>query len=497
MKKKLLQLGLVLLCTTAIGQKMDNDDRSMQSLKVQKMDNDDFIIQSLDAQTARFSKVARDIWENPELGYLEFTSTKILADELRTAGFSVETGVADMPTSFVATYGEGGPTIGFLAEFDALPGLSQDAVPYRSVLVEGGNGHGCGHNLFGTAVIASGIALKEWIDANDVQATIKIFGTPAEEGGGGKVYMVRDGLFKDVDAVINWHPADRNIANAFTCNALIQGYFTFRGQSAHAAAAPERGKSALDGVEAMNYMVNMMREHVDQESRIHYVITNGGLAANVVPDYAVVEYMVRHPDVAQVKQMWQRVLKAAEGAAMGTDTEVEVEIVSGIYGLLPSETLAKVMHKNLTTVGGVTYDEKELAFAQKIQDTFDAPRVPPLSNAEDIQPYRLSHFSASTDVGDVSYVVPTVGLGTATWVPGTIAHTWQAVAADGMSIGFKGMIAAAKTMALTGKDLILNPSIVQEAQTEFKQRLGDVVYVPLIGDRKPPLDFRKEQNKVR
>ncbi|MEM8929339.1 MAG: amidohydrolase [Bacteroidota bacterium] len=493
MKKKVLGVFLALLCYSLMGQ----EGNTSTSLNVQEIDNDDFIIKSLDDKTAQFSKVAREIWENPELGYLEYTSSKILADELRAAGFNVETGVADMPTSFVATYGKGGPVLGFLAEFDALPGLSQDAVPYRSVLVEGGNGHGCGHNLFGTAVTAAGIGLKEWIDANDVQATIKIFGTPAEEGGAGKVYMVRDGLLSDVDAVINWHPADRNVANAFTCNSLIQGYFTFKGESSHAAGSPERGRSALDGVEAMNHMVNMMREHVDEGSRIHYVITNGGLAANVVPDHAVVEYMVRHPDVTEVQQMWQRVVKAAEGAAMGTGTKVEVEIISGMYGLLPNETLAKAMHKNLSIVGGVQYDAKELEFAQKIQESFNSTKVPPLSNSKDIQPYRLSHFSASTDVGDVSYVVPTVGLGTATWIPGTAAHTWQAVAADGMSIGFKGMMAASKTMALTGKDLILNPSLIQEAQKEFKERLGSLVYEPLIGDRMPPLDYRKEQNKVR
>ncbi len=493
MKKQLLGICLVLLCNVAMGQ----EGNMATSLDVQEIDNDDFIIKSLDTKTAQFSKVAREIWENPELGYLEYTSSKLLADELRAAGFNVETGVADMPTSFVATYGNGGPVLGFLAEFDALPGLSQDAVPYKSVLVEGGNGHGCGHNLFGTAVIASGIALKEWIDTNNVQATLKIFGTPAEEGGGGKVYMVRDGLLKDVDAVINWHPADRNIANASTCNAVMHGYFKFSGQSSHAAGSPDRGRSALDGVEAMNHMVNMMREHVDQRSRIHYVITNGGLAANVVPDYAVVEYMVRHPDVTEVKQMWERVVKAAEGAAMGTGTTMEIEIVSGMYGLLPNETLAKTMHKNLSIVGGVEYDAKELEFAQKIQESFNATKVPPLSNAKDIQPYKLSHFSASTDVGDVSYVVPTVGLGTATWVPGTAAHSWQAVAADGMSIGFKGMMSAAKTMALTGKDLILNPSLIQEAQNEFKKRLGSLVYEPLVGDMMPPLEYRKDQNKVR
>lgn len=463
----------------------------------QEPNHESFIVRQLDSNTERYNKIAREIWENPELGYLEFTSSQILIDELKSAGFEVETGVAGLPTSFVATYDRGGPVIGFLAEYDALPGLSQDAVPFRMELVEGGNGHGCGHNLFGTAVVASGTALKEWIDENNIKATIKIFGTPAEEGGAGKAFMVREGLFEGVDAVINWHPSDRNAANASTCSAVMQGYFKFRGQSAHAAGSPERGRSALDGVEAMNMMVNMMREHVDQESRIHYVITNGGLAANVVPDYAVVEYMVRHPDVKEVKDIWQRVIKASEGAAMGTGTAVEVELVSGIYGLLPNETLAKTMHKNLSAVGGVEYDDEEMEFAKKIQETLNMSKVPSLTVAKEVQPYKLTHFPASTDVGDVSYVTPTVGLGTATWVPGTAAHSWQATAADGMSIGYKGMMVAAKTMALTGKDLILNPLLIKEAKKEFDERLDGYVYEPLIGDIAPPLDFRKAQNKVK
>jgi aminobenzoyl-glutamate utilization protein B len=454
-----------------------------------------YITRQLDANTEKYSKVAREIWENPELGYLEFKSTEILKAELRAAGFKLDEGVAGMPTSFIATYDRGGPVIGFLAEYDALPGLSQDAVPFKQAIIEGGDGHGCGHNLFGTAVVASGIALKEWIDANNVKATIKIFGTPAEEGGAGKVYMVREGLFKGVDAVINWHPSDRNSANAMTCTAVMQGVFRFYGQSSHAAGSPERGRSALDGVEAMNMMVNMMREHVDQGSRIHYVISNGGLAANVVPDYAEVEYMVRHPDVTEVKQIWERVKKAANGAALGTETRVEVEVISGIYGLLPNETLAKTMHRSLSSLGGVVYDQEEMEFARKIQETFDYPNIPSLEMAKKIEPYKLSHFPASTDVGDVSYVVPTVGLGTATWVPGTAAHTWQATAADGMSIGFKGMMLAAKTMALTGLELIQNPLLIQEAKKEFKERIGDLKYEPLLGNRQPPLDFRAKTKK--
>lgn len=455
----------------------------------QETSHDAFIIKNLNANTERFSKAAREIWENPELGFLEYTSSKVLIDELQASGFDVEIGVVGMPTAFVATYDKGGPVIGFLAEYDALPGLSQDAVPYRSVIVEGGSGHGCGHNLFGTAVVASGVALKEWIDANNINATIKIFGTPAEESGGGKVYMARDGIFNGVDAVINWHPSDRNAANASSCNAVIGGRFKFHGETAHAAASPQRGRSALDAVEAMNMMVNMMREHVDQESRIHYIISNGGLAPNVVPDFAEVQYMIRHPDITELKDMWDRIGKAAEGAAMGTGTRVDIELASGLYGLLPNETLAKVMHKNLSSLGGFDYNQEEIEFAREIQKTFNSKNIPPIESVKNVEPYRVNFFPASTDVGDVSYVVPTVGLGTATWVPGTAAHTWQAVAADGMSIGYKGMMLAAKTMALTGKELILNPLLIKEATQEFKERMGDLKYEALVGDKQVPLDY--------
>ncbi|WP_194973796.1 amidohydrolase [Aquiflexum lacus] len=474
MKQLLLGLFGVMFCLQVWGQETSHDA---------------FITKNLDANTERFSKAAREIWENPELGFLEFTSSQVLIEELKASGFNVETGVAGMPTAFVATYDKGGPVIGFLAEYDALPGLSQDAVPYRSVIVEGGSGHGCGHNLFGTAVVASGVALKEWIDANNIQATIKIFGTPAEESGGGKVYMARDGIFNGVDAVINWHPSDRNAANASSCNAVIGGRFKFHGETAHAAASPQRGRSALDAVEAMNMMVNMMREHVDQESRIHYIISSGGLAPNVVPDFAEVQYMIRHPDITELKDMWDRIGKAAEGAAMGTGTKVDIELASGLYGLLPNETLAKVMHKNLSLLGGLEYNQEEIEFAREIQKTFNSKNIPPIESAKNIEPYRVNFFPASTDVGDVSYVVPTVGLGTATWVPGTAAHTWQAVAADGMSIGFKGMMLAAKTMALTGKDLILNPLLIKEATKEFNERMGDVKYEALVGDKQVPLDY--------
>lgn len=449
------------------------------------------VINELDKNFSKFSAVAKDIWNYAELGFLEDKSAETLQNLLRQEGFTIEKGVAGMPTAFVATYGAGKPAIGILAEYDALPGLSQQALPTKTPVVEGGNGHGCGHNLFGTASVASAIALKNWLVQSKKFGTIKLYGTPAEEGGAAKVYIARAGLLEGIDAIINWHPSSQNNASAQTCLAVMHGLFKFYGRSAHAAAAPHRGRSALDGVEAMNYMVNMMREHVPQESRIHYVIKKGGEAPNVVPDYAEVEYIIRSPEVDQVKELWARVVKAAEAGALGTETKVKVEVTSGIYNLLPNETLAKVQHTNLSKIGGIKYNSEEEVFAKKLQESFEY-KAPPIAEAQSVQEYKLGFFPASTDVGDISWLVPTVGLGTATWVPGTSAHSWQAVAANGMSIGMKGMINAAKVMAMTGIDLFMNPSLLTKAREEFDNKRGkDFKYEALLGDREPPLDFRK------
>ncbi|MEK6478688.1 amidohydrolase [Catalinimonas sp. 4WD22] len=438
-----------------------------------------------------YRELALDIWNYAELGYQENKSAQALQDELKKAGFIIESGVADIPTAFVASYGSGEPVIGILGEYDALPGLSQAAVPEREILVEGAAGHACGHHLFGVASAASAIAMKEWLASNRKSGTVKFFGTPAEEGGSGKVYMVRAGLFDDVDVVLQWHPSSANDASPGTTLANKSGKFRFYGEASHAAFAPERGRSALDGVEAMNYMVNMMREHTEESSRIHYVITKGGDAPNVVPNFAEVYYYVRHKDVAEVKDMWNRLVNAAEGAAQGTDTRVEVEVVGGVYNILPNETLSEVMYENLQFVGGVEYDAEEKTFAEKISETFGKNAVD-LSIAQEIQPRQMREGKASSDVGDVSWAVPTVGLGTATWVPGTSAHSWQAVAAGGTSIGIKGMMVAAKTMALTGIELFQKPNVIDEAQQEFAQRRGEgFQYEALIGDREPPLDYRK------
>jgi len=457
---------------------------------------DEDVIRGIDALAGEYAGIAQQIWDWAEVGYQETQSSELLQQTLRDAGFTVEAGVAGMPTAFVASYGSGSPIVGIMAEFDALPGITQDRTPERSLLPEKGAGHACGHHLFGTGSVASAIATKEWLSRTGTSGTIRLYGTPAEEGGAGKVYMVRGGLFDDVDAVLHWHASDANSASAGSSLANKSAKFRFRGLSAHAAGAPERGRSALDGVEAMNAMVNMLREHVPQESRIHYVITSGGAAPNVVPDFAEVYYYVRNPDPKNVVSIFERVVKAAEGAALGTDTKMEYEVIHGIYALLPNEVLARTMYENLTRVGGVEYTEEERRFGEILQQSFGR-EVPPVSTAAEIQEFYVTNEGGggSTDVGDVSWVVPTAGLRAATWVPGTPAHSWQAVASGGTSIGNKGMVVAAKTLTLTAIDLFADPQILVEANAERDSRVGaDFVYESLVGDRPPPLDYRNKPN---
>jgi aminobenzoyl-glutamate utilization protein B len=449
------------------------------------------VTKAIDSKYDQYSAIAHKIWEFAEVGFQEVQSSALLQETLSKEGFKIESGVAGMPTAFIATYGSGKPVIGILGEYDALPGVSQEAVPELKPIPNLKSGHACGHHLFGTASAAAAIEVKNWLIANKKSGTIRFYGTPAEEGGAGKVYMVREGLFKDVDAVFHWHPGPNNDASPSTSMANKNGKFRFYGISSHAAASPERGRSALDAVEAMNDMVNMMREHVTQETRIHYVITRGGEAPNVVPAFAEVYYYVRHPKRTEVKDTWERVVRAAQGAAMGTETRVEIEVMGGVYDMLPNETLAKVVDTNLRAVGGYTYTESEKIFAEKIQTTFRTP-LAPLSETNTVVPFKLDAVPASTDVADVSWVVPTVGFGTATWVPGTAAHSWQAVAAGGTSIGSKGMIMAAKTMATSIIDVYSNPSVIEEAWKELRKRTGpDFKYEALIGERKPALDYRK------
>ena len=446
---------------------------------------------TVEAESERTARVAQQLWDWAELGYLESRSSGLLQDELAGEGFKVEVGIAAIPTAFVAEWGEGGPVIAILAEMDALPGINQSASASRDPIEGKHAGQACGHNLFGAGSLTAAIAVKRWLEATGTPGRVRLYGTPAEEGGSGKVYMTRAGLFDDVDIAIHWHAADRNSAAARTTLANRSAKFRFTGISAHAAGAPERGRSALDGVEAMNMMANMLHEHMPQDARMHYVITSGGNAPNVVPDFAEVFYYVRHPDPDGVGAIWERLENAARGAALGTGTNVSWEVIHGNNALLVNEALAMAMDAKLRQVGGVTYSDEERAWAEEISASLGSA-ARPLETAGEIEPYERRLGYGSTDVGDVSWATPTVGLATATWVPGTSAHSWQAVAASGHSIGHKGAQVAAKAMALMAVELFTNPDLRAAARAEFDAARGeDYEYRSLLGDRNPPLDYRK------
>ena len=348
---------------------------SLLAPAIHAADSGDGMREFIAGRSARDAEIAKSIWNWAEVGYQETKSSALLQQELTKAGFKVEAGVAGIPTAFVATAGSGEPVIGLLAEFDALPGINQDAVAERAPIAGKNSGHACGHHLFGAASVSAGIAIADWLKRSGTPGTIRVYGTPAEEGGSGKVYMVRAGLFNDVDAVLHWHPSDVNFGGIDKALANKSAKFRFRGISAHASGAPDKGRSALDGVEAMNVMANMMREHIPSDSRMHYVITSGGSAPNVVPDFAEVYYYVRHMDATTVESIFDRLVKVSEGAALGTGTTVEHEIIGGTHNLLANDALARVMHEKLNEVGGFAYTPEEQTFAAKIYATLMSPSV--------------------------------------------------------------------------------------------------------------------------
>jgi aminobenzoyl-glutamate utilization protein B len=481
MKKNIFSILPILICCNAIAQK----NTSTKVTDVLKTESATTIQAGYDG----YKKIALSIWDYAEVGYKENKSSALLQTTLKENGFAVEAGVAGMPTAFVATYGSGLPVIAILAEYDALPGLSQDNSPTKTAIANKTSAHACGHHLFGTGSVAAGIAVKKLLEARKIKGTIKVFGCPAEEGGSGKVYMVREGLFNGVDVVLHWHPSDNNSVTYTSALANKSAKFRFYGIASHASGSPEQGRSALDAVEAMDNMVNMMREHIPQETRIHYVITNGGKAPNVVPEFAEVYYYVRNPERALAVSIFDRVVKAAEGAALGTDTKMNYEIIGGTHDLLINKTLAVSMQSNLEKVGGVTYTADENIFAKKIQTSF-LGKATAIDSAGIVKAIHIEKNQGSTDVGDVSYAVPTVGIETATWVPGTSAHSWQAVACGGTDIGIKGMMVAAKTLAFTAIDLFTTPALIQKAKAEFIETKGDYQYKALLGDRKPALNYR-------
>jgi aminobenzoyl-glutamate utilization protein B len=444
---------------------------------------------SIQARAEASWAMARDIWGWAEPGYQEKRSAALLADTLEKAGFKVERGVAKIPTAFVATLGSGKPVVGIMGEYDALPGLAQQAVPFRQPRPGNGYGHGCGHHLFGVASLSACLALGEQLRAGKIQGTLRFYGCPAEEGGSARVFMVRAGLFKDCDVVLHWHPSSRNAASARSNLARIAVKFRFHGTSAHAAAAPEKGRSALAAVELTNHAAQLLREHTPDFTRIHHVVTDGGGAPNVVPDFAEVFYYVRHPQAEVARKVYERLVKCAQGGALATETKLEVIYLGGTVQLLPNATLADLARANLRRLNDLKYDAEERQFALRLQETL--PERVSLESVATVEEGPGADGKGSTDVSDVSWVVPAGGFTVACWVPGTPAHSWQATAAGGMSIGRKGLQLAARVLAATAWDLFHDAKLLAAARAEFRQRLAGRRYQSLLlPGQEAPLDYR-------
>ncbi|MCQ2156500.1 MAG: amidohydrolase [Bacteroidales bacterium] len=479
MKKIIIVFVCVCACLTLSGKQ--KKDQRLQSTGFVYLQN---CFSQVDATQKAIHRFA-------EVGYKEYRSAELLENILEKEGFKVERGVAGIPTAFVATFGSGKPVIGLLGEYDALPGLSQDTCGFKRPIVEGEAGHGCGHNLIGTAPCYAAIAISKWL-AEGHTGTVIYFGCPAEEGGGGKAYMTRDGVFNGCDAILQWHPGKKNRVSLNTGLCSLNVMFTFSGSSAHASGSPWKGRSALDAVEAMDYMTNMMREHMKPDCRMHYVILNGGEAPNVVPDKAVVNYYFRSPDVNDMMELFHRAVKAAEGAAMGTGTRMSYEIINGNYAIMANEQLSRIVLENLKTVGGVKLDEREKALCLEILKNSGSKDKSVLSNFETIVPEvePLKSSGGSSDVGNVSQVVPLHKLNVAYSVAGG-GHCWQNTAVSGTTIGTKVSLVAAKTMYLTALDLYTDKAKMKAVRDEFEAVHGPgYKYVPLVGDRKAPLDYR-------
>ena len=399
-------------------------------------------------------------------------------------------GVAEIPTAFVAEYGSGRPIIGIMGEFDANPGISQKKQPTKEPLVKGAAGHGCGHNLFGTASLGAAIAIKEMIESGEISGTVRFYGTPAEETIFAKVWMVREGLFDDLDVCMDWHPGDEIEAATQSSKALVDFRLKFYGDAAHASGDPWNGNSAVDAMELYTTGLNYYREHVRPTARIHYDIEKAGDVVNVVPEYAQIWTRLRENDKTYVNIMYERAKKIAEAASMMANVDYEMELISGIYEIIPNRFGAGIIQKNFETLGEIKYTEDEINYANTILKETGKELKGLDGKIKPIRP-TLPAQGGSTDVGDVSWNVPTAGFRTASWVPGTAAHSWQAVAAGGTSIGLKGSELAAKVLASTAIELYQNQYLLEKAKEEYSQRIGpDFKYQPLLGDRKPPLNYR-------
>ncbi|NWQ41959.1 amidohydrolase [Bacillus sp. EB106-08-02-XG196] len=455
------------------------------------------IINLIDEKKDKWISMSNQIWEFAETRFDEFRSADLICRSLESEGFSVQKGLAGIDTAFVGSYGSGSPVVAILGEYDALSGLSQKSgVSVYDPIEPGGNGHGCGHNLLGTGSLAAAVALKDMMEKEGLQGTVKYYGCPAEEGGSGKTYMAREGCFNDVDFALSWHPWTTNTILPGNSLANCQVYFKFKGKSAHAAVQPHLGRSALDAVELMNVGVNYLREHIISEARVHYAITNtGGFSPNVVQAEAEVLYLIRAPKTPQVQEIYERVCNIAKGAALMTGTEVEIVFDKACSNLMGNVTLNAKMAEVFEEVGVPSYTEEEIRFAKQLHASLseedkanEISKLPKeiARNLKDkpifdmVYPYSDDIADAplggSTDVGDVSWIVPTAQVGTACWVLGTPAHTWQVVSIGSTSIGHKGMLQAGKVLAGTALEVMKDPELLEKCKQELKERLGNNVY---------------------
>ena len=444
-------------------------------------------IVTIDDRRERMIDLSDEIWRYAEPALRETKSSKALADWAESEGFRVTRGVADMPTAFVAEYGSGDPVIGIMGEYDALPGISQKAQPTREAYEKGAGGHGCGHNLFGVASLGAAVAIKELIEKGQIDGTIRFFGTPAEEAVGGKIYMLREGVMDGVDVMLVWHPSDETASDTTSSQALIDIVVEFHGRTAHAAYDPWNGRSAADGLEIFTHVVNLMREHVPPTARMHYAIIDAGNVPNVVPDYAKVWIWLRDLENEGINEMLGRLRKIADGAALAADVESELSVIGGDWNVLVNMEGQRIAHRNLDWLGPVPFNEEEQAFARQIQRETGVPEKGLLTELKPFDEDPGPAEGGSTDVGDISWNIPTIHISVTTAPAGTPWHGWPVVACGGMSIGHKGMMHASKALAATMVDLFEDPAARKRIRSEFEEKTKDVDYVPFIPEGAPKL----------
>lgn len=476
--RTLLLLILALVVQPVFGQTINNENKQA-------------VIQSIEDQSDALTNLSDRIWEYAEIAFKESQSSEALAAYAEEQGFRVTRGVGEIPTAFTAEYGSGKPVIGILGEFDALPGLSQKTVPHKEPMIEGEPGHGCGHNLFGVASLGAAASIKELIESGEFEGTIRFYGTPAEEKFFGKLWMIRAGVFDDVDVVMDWHPGDETEADVQSSLALVDFLVEYYGQAAHASGDPWNGRSASDALELYTDGINMYREHIKPTVRIHYHIQDAGKVVNVVPDYSKIWTRVRDTRREGMQEVWNQVEKIAEGAAMMANVDYKITLISGIHEVLPNRTGGAALQKNLEALGTINYSKEEEDFAKQIQQATNSDTVGIDMQINPLKETAEHPMGGSTDVGYVSFVAPTIRLGVTTAPKGTPWHSWAVVATGGMSIGHKGMVYASKALAMTMVDLFENPELISDVKAEFDERKGDYVYEGMIPPGPPPLDFEQ------